>query len=181
MKKIILVLSMSFLASCAIGAGENSKIIAAKNGFFPQLTGIDLEGVKRELPASFDKKLNIVVVAFQREQQENVNGWIEATKEVLVKNSDIGFYELPLIYELNAVSRRFVNNGMRRGVPGAEARKHTITVYTDREKFFELMKMKEEKIYLLVLNQDGKILRRIEGDATKKNTAALMKFLKQKF
>ncbi|MBU6140911.1 MAG: hypothetical protein KGP29_05105 [Proteobacteria bacterium] len=180
MKKILLALSLTFITACAIGAGENSKMIAAKNGFFPQLTGIDLEGEKRELPQSFDKKLNIVVVAFKREQQENVNGWIKATEEVLAKKPEIGFYELPLIYEMDAISRKFINNGMRRGVPGAKARKHTITVYTDREKFFELMKMKEEKIYLLALNQEGKILLRIEGDATKKNTAALMKFLKRK-
>lgn len=175
MKKISNFLALIFLTSCAIGSGENSAMVVGQKGYFPQLVGIDLEGEKRQLPQSFDNKINIVAVAFKREQQENVNGWIKVADEITAKRSDVNFYELPLIYELNPVSRSFINNGMRRGVVGEKARKRTITVYTDRQKFFEVMKMKEEKIYLLVIDRKGKILQRIEGDATKKNVKELKK------
>ena len=175
MKIISALLLPLILASCMIGSGENSKIVANKSGFFPQIIGIDLEGEKRPLPQSFDKKLNIVVVAFKREQQENVNGWIKVADEILAKNSEIGFYEVPLIYKLNGFSRTFINNGMRRGIPDIKARKRTITVYTDREEFFKMMKMREDKIYLLVVDRDGKILQCIEGDATKQNVQLLKK------
>lgn len=174
MKKILTVLTLLLVTSC-IGFGVNSKIEANKDGFFPQLTGIDLEGEKRELPKAFENKINLVVVAFKREQQENVNGWIKVADEILEKNSEVGFYEIPLIYELGAISRGFINNGMRRGIPDIKARKRTITVYTNREEFFKMMKMKEEKIYLLVISNQGKIMQRIEGDATKKNISALKK------
>lgn len=177
MKKITVLLIALTLVSCSIGAGENSKILAGKNGFFPQVSGIDLEGKKRELPKSFDKEINLVVVAFKREQQENVNGWIAATKEILAKNPKVGFYEVPVIYEVSAPYRTFINNGMRRGVVDLEARKHTITVYTNREEFFKILQMKKEKIYLLMMNKEGKILQRIEGDATKENVALLRKKL----
>jgi hypothetical protein len=179
MKKIFTVLTLVIMASCAIGAGENSKMVEPQKGYFPQLVGIDLEGERRELPKTFDKNTNIVVVAFKREQQTNVNGWIKVADEIIAQNADIGFYELPLIYELDSVSRSFINNGMRRGIPDVKARKRTITVYTNREDFFKTMQMKEESIYLLVIDQSGKILHRIDGDATSKNIVNLQKFLKK--
>lgn len=176
MIKKISTLAVLFLCSaCAIGAGENSAISLDKNGYFPKVTGIDLQGNKRDLPQAFDKPINIVVVAFKREQQKNVDGWIKVLDPIVEKNAEVGFYELPLIYELNPLSRRFINNGMRRGVVEEKSRARTITVYTDREKFFKIMKMREDKIYLLVIGKNGKILQRIEGDATKKNIALLKK------
>ncbi len=179
MKKIFSALILLIIASCAIGAGENSKMVELQKGYFPQLVGIDLEGERRELPKSFDKKTNIVAVAFKREQQTNVNGWIKVMDEIIEKNTEIGFFELPLIYELDVVSRSFINNGMRRGIPDVKARKRTITVYTNREDFFKAMQMKEGSIYLLVIDQSGKISHRIEGDATDKNVASLQNFLKK--
>lgn len=139
------------------------------------MTGIDLQGNKRELPQAFDKKINIVVVAFKREQQSNVNGWIREVDKIIAKNSEVGFYELPLIYELNPLSRSFINNGMRRGVIDEKSRARTITVYTNREQFFKMMNMEEQKIYLLVIDKNGKILQRIDGDANEKNVLLLKK------
>ncbi len=174
-RKVLTVVLLFLLSACAIGAGENSAISLKENGYFPKLTGIDLQGNKRDLPQAFDKPINIVVVAFKREQQKNVDGWIKVVDSVSAKNPEIGFYELPLIYELNPLSRRFINNGMRRGVVDEKARARTITVYTNREEFFKIMKMQEDKIYLLVIDKSGKIMQRIEGDATKKNVALLKK------
>ncbi len=173
MKHFIFLISVFFLQGCMIGAGENSKIAANNKGFFPKISGINLQGNKQQLPSAFNKKLNIVVVAFKREQQEEVNSWIGSTDEILKKSDDIGFWEVPLIYELNAFSRSFVNNGMRRGIPDEKARKRTITVYTNRAEFFKIMKMEEEKIYVLLLNNNGKILWQNEGVATPKKIKAL--------
>lgn len=179
MKNFISLILLFSLSAC-IGAGENSKIKATNNNFFPKIVGIDLEGKKRQLPDAFDKKLNIVIVAFKREQQEEVNTWLPTINEITKKNSAISFYEVPLIYKVNPLSRAFINNGMRRGIKDEVARKHTITVYTDREKFFNIMKMSEDKIYVLVVNKSGKILWQKDGVANKKNVAALKKFLKIK-
>ncbi len=173
MKKILNLFIIIFFTACSIGAGENSKMIASKKGYFPQLVGIDLEGERREIPQSFNNKINIVVVAFKREQQKNVDGWIKVVDEIISQRSDINFYELPVIYELNSVSRSFINNGMRRGVVGSKARKRTITIYTNREVFFQHMKMKENNIYVLMLDKAGKVIQKIEGDATSENIEKL--------
>ena len=70
----------------------------------------------------------LVIIAFKREQQNEVDSWIKETKPILQENSALSFYEIPLIYELSTLSRMWINNGMRFGVSNKVARKHTITV-----------------------------------------------------
>ena len=175
MKKIIPFILLLSLQSCMIGAGENSKVEPNKNNYFPKITGIDLDGKKQELPAAFKNKFNLVIVAFKREQQAEVDTWINAIEPTLKENSNLSFYEIPLIYELSTFSRMWVNNGMRFGIPNEIARKRTITVYTNREEFFKITAMKEDKIYALLIDNSGKILWRAEGVANKANVAAVRK------
>jgi hypothetical protein len=68
---------------------------------------------------------------------------------------------------------------MRLGIQDKIARERTITVYTNRDKFFEIMNMKGDKIYTLLLDKDGKILWRAEGLANQKNIESLQKILKK--
>lgn len=195
---IALLIVLITLQSC-IGAGQNSKIVGGEviktnatkissikkslpksivGESFPQLTGIDLQGNQRQLPQSFSGKLNLVVLAFKREQQVEVDGWIKTFAEISPKNPQINFYEVPLIYELSAPSRWWINNGMRRGVTDEVARSRTITVYTDRTKFFAITKMKSEKIYALLIDKSGKVLWQSEGPSTPESTKDLQKLIK---
>lgn len=175
MKYISLLLALLTLQSCLIGAGENSKIEVNKNNFFPKIIGIDLNGNKQELPQAFEGKLNIVVVAFKREQQSEVDTWIKGAGDILSKNPEVRLYEVPLIYELNSFKRAWVNNGMRFGIQDEQARKRTITVYTNRDEFFTLMKMREEEIYTLLLDDAGKILWQASGVANEDSIKLLDK------
>lgn len=175
-RKIFMTLPMLSLsvilmtgASSCIGAGMNSDIEVVADGYFPKLTGIDLMGEQRSLPCTFDGKINIVVVGFEREHQVPINTWIPIAEKLMKEDSSIRFYEVPLIYELSAPYRAWVNNGMRAGIPDDIARERTITVYTDREKFTAFMNMKQDDIYLLLLDDNGKVLAKIKGPATDGN------------
>jgi hypothetical protein len=161
-----------------IGSGENSSIQANKDKF-PLLSGINLEGKKHELPKDFIGELNLIAIGFEREHQEAINTWIKVADELIEKNPKIKFYEVPLIYELGTFSRTWINNGMRLGIQNEIARKRTVTVFTNRDKFFEIMDMKGDKIYTLLLDKDGKILWRAEGLANQKNIESLQKILKK--
>jgi hypothetical protein len=161
-----------------IGSGENSSIEANKDKF-PLLTGINLEGKKFELPKDFDGEFKLISIGFEREHQEAINTWIKVADEINKNNLKIKFYEVPLIYELSGFSRAWVNNGMRLGIQDKIARERTITVDTNRDKFFEIMDMKGDKIYTLLLDKEGKILWRAEGLANQKNVESLQKILKK--
>jgi hypothetical protein len=177
MKTIKLLILLLALQSCTIGAGENSKIETNENGYFPKVSGINLDGKKQELPSAFKNKFNLVIVAFKREQQSEVDTWIKAAEPILKENSNLSFYEIPLIYELSAFKRMWVNNGMRFGIPDEIARARTITVYTNREEFFKITAMKEDSIYALLINDSGKILWRVDSTADEKKIAELRKIL----
>lgn len=149
-----------------IGTGKISEMGQTKAGFFPFLVGIDLHGKKRLIPDSFLGKLNLVAVAFERKQQADVDTWIDVAEEWMLLHKDLRFYEVPLIYKVNAPYRFWINNGMRSGISESVARERTITVYTDREAFLSMMNMKVEKISILLLDDGGKILCPHDGPTT---------------
>ena len=173
MKKISLFITLFLLQSCIIGAGTNSRIEANKNSYFPKITGIDLNGQEQEIPTVFKNKFNLVILAFKREQQAEVDTWIKAIEPIIKENPNLNLYEIPLIYQLSAFGRMWVNNGMRFGISDKAARKRTITVYTDREEFFRITRMQEDKIYALLIDDGGKILWRAEGIANIANLTAV--------
>jgi hypothetical protein len=178
MKKLKFLFLLLALQACLIGSGENSEVSSNQNNYFPKVSGIDLEGNKQELPQVFKNEFNLVIVAFKREQQTQVDTWIKAAQPILEKKSNLSLFEIPLIYELSTFKRFWVNNGMRFGIPDATARKRTITVYTNRDEFFKISEMKEEQIYALLIDKNGKILWRKEGDADEKKIKDLMKKVK---
>ncbi|MFZ9181120.1 MAG: hypothetical protein ACO201_04540 [Rickettsiales bacterium] len=178
MKNLLVIMSLLLLSSCFIGSGENSKILNLGEKKFPKLTGIDLNGNKQLLPDSFAGKLNIVAIGFEREHQEAINTWIGVADEIIAKNPDIKFYEVPLIYELSTFSRAWVNNGMRFGIQNEIARKRTITVYTNRDEFFNIMQMKGDRIYVAIINKEGDILWITDGVASKEKIESMQKFIK---
>lgn len=167
MKQVLITTFTAFFLTACIGSGNISDVKSNGNGYFPSMVGIDLIGENRSIPESFEGKYNIVAVAFEREHQTDVNSWIDIADEIIAKNQNISFYEIPLIYEINTPYRFWINNGMRSGIPDLKARLRTITVYTDREKFLELMNMKSDRIYLLLIDNKGKIIWQAEGAATK--------------
>ena len=190
MKKIISFSIMLVLLQSCIGTGQNSKISAidqafvktkkaTKEVFFPIVAGIDLQGKDRQFPQAFAGKINLVAVAFMREQQSDVDSWLPTFLQMAKQNSQIQFYELPIINERNAFSRFTINNGMRRGVKDEMARSRTITVYTNRDKFFSLTDTCEENITILIIDGAGKILSRINGPATPEKIQKLRLKLQQ--
>lgn len=92
--------------------------------------------------------------------------WIDVAEEWMLLHKDLRFYEVPLIYKVNAPYRFWINNGMRSGISESVARERTITVYTDREAFLSMMNMKVEKISILLLDDGGKILCPHDGPTT---------------
>lgn len=174
MAKTPLILGLVFFLTACIGAGTNSPVQERGKEQFPQMVGIDLLGQERALPESFKGKYQIVTVAFEREQQDLVNTWIPFAEELEENFDGLRFYEVPLIYELNAPYRFWVNNGMRAGIPNDKARERTITIYTDRDKFLNITGMKTEDIYTLLLDDQGKILWQQKGPMTDITKAYLL-------
>jgi phage terminase large subunit-like protein len=141
---------------------------------FPSVTGSNLQRKKLKLPQDFQGELNLVLIAFQRWQQTQVDTWIPFARQPEETHSGVRYYELPTIERLNALARTFINEGMRAGIPDPVARERTITLYLDKNALQEALQLSgESDIYVLLLDRQGRVLWRAEGAFTPEKGASL--------
>jgi hypothetical protein len=131
---------------------------------FPKISTVNLEGVKFELPGDFKGKLNIIIIAFKREQQDLINEWIPFMEGLVNKNQNLAYYELPTLKTSYSLFRGIIDGGMRAGIPDKNARERTITLYLNKKAFMKELDIPDEKtIYILLINKEGKIIWRTRG------------------
>jgi hypothetical protein len=134
---------------------------------FPTVTGLNLQRRKLTLPQDLEGELNLVLIAFQQWQQTQVDTWIPFVRQLEESHSGVRYYELPTIQRLNVLSRTFINEGMRAGIPDPVARERTITLYVDKNAFRQALQLPgEDDIYVLLLDRRGRVVWRTEGTFT---------------
>lgn len=138
---------------------------AAEPRVFPAVSGENLHGETVSFPAAFKTNTcTVVIVAYARKQQEIIDPWLPELDGLARSIKGFEFYELPTIKEKNRVMRWIIHNGMRSGVKDAAARSRTVTLHIDKTPFNRALGVKDEsKIYLLVLDREGRELHRETG------------------
>lgn len=174
---ITILLTKTFLLASCIGAGKNSNIeTSSLSSDFPQMKGINLKGEIINIPEYFSGKHNLIIVAYVRDQQADVDTWIEKLDQINEIFPDLKFYELPIIDKSSPLFRFYVNNGMRRGVTNPERRKVVITVYTDVKEFLQITKLQTiEEIAVFILDPNGKIMAKTSGKYSEDQVQKLKK------
>ena len=131
------------------------------------MTGSNLQRQKLSLPQDFQGERNLILIAFQQWQQAQVDTWIPFARQLEESHPGLCYYELPTIRQLNALSRTFINEGMRAGIPDPVSRERTITLYLDKLAFRQALQLPDEDdIYVLLLDRAGRVLWRAEGNFT---------------
>jgi hypothetical protein len=129
---------------------------------FPEYESKNLNGDRLKIPDHFDKKKNLLIVAFYHEQQSKVNTWLEVCKNLKVE--DFACYELPIIEEPIFLMKWIINSGMKSGIKSKEERARVITLYIDKEKFMkELGIHNDQDIYTFLVDQNANILKTFTG------------------
>jgi hypothetical protein len=156
------------------GPASKTQINDQSHSIFPSLKGMNLEGDDFLLPQDLAGELNIVVIAFKRKQQDDVNTWLEALANYVSKTEDLELYELPTMKKFNILMRLNINNGMRYGIASKESRENTISLYIDKASFKSRLEIaNEDNIQTLLINKQGKILWRTSGIADQSKIASL--------
>jgi hypothetical protein len=149
---------------------------------FPTVEGSNLQRESLTLPDDFEGDLNIVLVPFQRWQQNLVETWVGPARTLEKDNPRLRYYELPTIESRNWLSRAFINEGMRAGIPDQTARQRTITLYLDKERFKEALDIDTEKtIHVFLVNQAGEIIWREGGEYTSEKGRSLLAAIESYF
>jgi hypothetical protein len=132
---------------------------------FPTVSGFNLNRQEYQFPRDLAGELNILFVPFKQHQQSTVNTWIPFAQETEAAFPGVVYYELPTIDEMPALSRIFVNEGMRAGIPDETARERTITLYIDTGKFMRATAIPDkDAVHIMLVNREGDILWRTMGD-----------------
>ncbi|MCB2212574.1 hypothetical protein KQI52_10720 [bacterium] len=142
---------------------------------FPTVIGKNLHGDRFTLPEGFTGSINIVLVAFQREQQPEVDTWLPLVKELEAETPElVRYWELPTISSGYKWMSFIIDNGMRSGIPDSTARERTITLYIDRSPMLEALEIPNtEEIEVYVLDANGYVRWRDRGPRTDTGAAGL--------
>jgi hypothetical protein len=125
---------------------------------FPVVEGRNLEGQTLVMPRDFAGDVNVVFVAFKREQQADVDSWAPTLDTLRARRPGVRVYELPTLAREYRLMRRFIDGGMRGGIPDSAVRAATITLYIDKAPFKRALGItSEDHIQVFVVDRGGRI------------------------
>ena len=162
-----------------IAPAKSKLLVTREEPHFPVVSGFNLNRQEFEFPRDFGGDLNLVIVPFQQWQQRLVDTWVPTAQEVEASFPGFIYYELPTIYEMPAISRTLINEGMRAGIPDQTARERTITLYIDKESYKSALGVtSEDDIYLFLVDRNGNILWQTVGEYSSEKASQLLEVIK---
>jgi ATP synthase subunit 10 len=142
---------------------------------FPHLAARDLEGRARELPRDFSGAANLVIVAFRRQQQSMVDSWVAWFEAIAPEYPALRCYEVPVIATRWSPARPVIDGGMAQAVRAQEARRRTLTAYTDVRRVTDALAIDDtDTVTVLLIDADGRLRWRTSGPVTEHTGAALL-------
>ena len=144
---------------------------------FPQIKAEDLNGKAVELPKDLPGNPTVILVAFVRKQQEEIDQWVEAL-DLNKEASLTEWIELPYVGSRALPFKIVIDKGMRSGITSTEDRARTITVYEDHKILVDALKLKGlDRIYVIVAEPGGKIRVVVEGPPDKEKKQSVLRAL----
>ncbi|PDV96747.1 TlpA family protein disulfide reductase [Candidatus Chloroploca asiatica] len=134
------------------------------NASFPIVEARNLNGRTLTLPSGFGGERNLVLVAFQRWHQGQVDSWFPYLDQQMAAYPDLRVYELPIISNFYNLARPFIDGGMASTIANAAVRDRTLTIYTDVNRIRSALQIKSTaSITLLLVDREGTIFWRESG------------------
>jgi len=169
-------LSNRFIRTFAIVAAGAISFSLSADGSprFPQLKTSDLAGRTLNFPSDFGSPAALVFVAFQMKQQSDIDAWKAFADGERAKRALLAVWELPTIGSGYKFMRGIIEGGMRSGIKSEAARESTATLFLDAKAFAEAIGATDmERIAVLVVAPDGKIVGRASGRPDAASEAAI--------
>lgn len=127
---------------------------ARQHKLFPRLRGESLSRVQMVVPEDLEGDFNLVLVAFRMRHQRDVDRWLHDLGDAEEHIEGLRIYEIPLLVRYPRFYRRWIDDGMRSGIPDRGTRDRTITVYTNRRRFLDHVDLPDESRILVALLDD---------------------------
>jgi len=145
---------------------------------FPEVSGSNLEFREYNIPYDLDGQYNIVIIPFWRSHQVLVDQWATFLNTLTKKYPDLEYYETPTLSIGYKLMRFMIDGGMRAGIQNKRIRERTITLYINKRKFRNTLDIPTERtISLFLINREGDILWRCQGEFSSNKAEELKKVL----
>jgi hypothetical protein len=160
----LLALTALAAASSPAHATEVLDRRAGQPGTFPVIAAETLRGRRIQLPGQLKGERNLLLVAYEREQQSDIDTWLAVLDTFSVQPPAFAYYELPTIGGKFKLMRAVIDGGMKQGIPDRAQRDRTITLYLDVEWFRKQIGTEADPgIAALLVDREGTILSRWYG------------------
>ena len=125
---------------------------------FPSLSARDLEGRTVRIPEDLSGAANLVIVAFRREHQHEVENWQPHLAELVEAHPALEIWVVPALSRSYRIWGRAIDSGMRAGLPDSHARRHTLVTFLDLRDLQRALDLPDrDDIHLYLLDTDGAI------------------------
>ncbi|MDR5727284.1 MAG: hypothetical protein RB191_07435 [Terriglobia bacterium] len=129
----------------------------------PPLKGEFLTGRQAELPGAASGRVALLAVGFTYNSRFPVEAWIGRFRKDYGHNSQVTFFEIPMIGGMARLGKWFIDSGMRKGTPEKD-RENVITVYGDSVSWKQRLGFQSpDAAYLIMLDRHGAIRWRHNG------------------
>ncbi|HEV2276306.1 MAG TPA: hypothetical protein VGR96_19195 [Acidobacteriaceae bacterium] len=145
----------------------------------PPVSADALDKAKLNFPADFSAPLNLLVLSFARDQQDEADTWFKAAGEAQAVLPKVQFWMFPVSAREDVLYKWWLNSSMRSSVPRDEPLHNIVPLYVNKQQFLKSLAIPSEKqIVVLLTDKEGIVLWRGEGSATEEKKASLAGFLK---
>lgn len=152
---ILIVTSSIFMLGCVPASTNNilssvgSENLAAAE--MPKVMLSDLEGRDYTFPEDFASDYVAITFGFAHEQKEQTEAWTQALLEMTKTEPKLSVFKVPVIDNSSMALRAVIRNGMRSKISEPSERQRTLTLFTEKDKFANLLGLERTTSAALVL------------------------------
>lgn len=129
----------------------------------PSLKGEFLTGRQAQLPDAASGRVALLALGFTYNSRFPVEAWIGRFRKDFDSNSQVTFYEIPMIGGMARLGKLFIDSGMRKGTPRSD-QENVITVYGSTDTWKQRIGFQApDAAYLVLLDKHGVVRWRHSG------------------
>ena len=181
MYRLATILFIISLVSCTdpstpVTSQSAPKIVGIK---FPTIRAETLAGTKTILPDSAQGKITLIIIAFKRASQPQLDSWLKPFMEEYGGKPGFTFYEIPMLAWYWKLMGWMIDSGMRSGIQ-KEKHKNVMTYYGDYSIYRRMLGLEDVTFgYAFLLDREGIIRWHERGYATKEKIRELFDWTKK--
>lgn len=136
-------------------------------GMFPAIATESLDKVKINLPSGFEGKVNLLLISFQPEQAQEVEGWMPTALALQHINFQFRYYKMPVSSPENMLFRWWDSSSLRSLETDPETWHWIIPLYVNKQQFRQSLHISSEKQTVAALvDKNGQVLWKSSGPLT---------------